>query len=54
MHENVLENDPHLALFVEDSNPLKFYKIIADFGNYSLKEKGQIYFEIHEDLPMML
>ena len=49
MHENVLENDPHLALFVEDSNPLKYYKIIADFGNYSLKEKGQIYFEIHED-----
>ena len=49
MHENVLENDPHLALFVEDSNPLKFYKIIAEFGNYSLKEKGQIYFEIHED-----
>ena len=49
MYENVLENDPHLALFVEDSNPLKFYKIIADFGNYSLKEKGQIYFEIHED-----
>jgi release factor glutamine methyltransferase len=49
MHENVLENDPHLALFVEDSNPLKFYKIIAEFGNSSLKEKGQIYFEIHED-----
>ena len=49
MHENVLENDPHLALFVEDSNPLKFYKIIAEFGNHSLKEKGQIYFEIHED-----
>ena len=49
MHENVLENDPHLALFVEDSNPLKFYKIIAEFGNHSLKEKGKIYFEIHED-----
>ena len=49
MHKNVLENDPHLALFVEDSNPLKFYKIIAEFGNHSLKEKGKIYFEIHED-----
>ena len=49
MHENVLKNDPHLALFVEDSNPLKFYKIIAEFGNHSLKEKGKIYFEIHED-----
>ena len=49
IHENVLENDPHLALFVEDSNPLKFYKIIAEFGNHSLKEKGKIYFEIHED-----
>ena len=49
MHENVLKNDPHLALFVEDSNPLKFYKIIAEFGNHSLKEKGQIYFEIHDD-----
>ena len=49
MHENVLENDPHLALFVEDSNPLKFYKIIAEFGNHSLKEKRKIYFEIHED-----
>jgi release factor glutamine methyltransferase len=49
IHKNVLENDPHLALFVEDSNPLKFYKIIAEFGNYSLKEKGKIYFEIHED-----
>ena len=42
MHENVLENDPHLALFVEDSNPLKFYKIIAEFGNYSLKEKANL------------
>ncbi len=52
MHENVLENDPHLALFVEDSNPLKFYKIIAEFGNSSLKEKGQIYFEIHEDFAI--
>ena len=49
MHKNVLDNDPHLALFVEDSDPLKHYKIIAEFGKYYLKEKGQIYFEIHED-----
>ena len=54
MHENVLENDPHLALFVEDSNPMKFYKIIVEFGNYSLKEKGKFTLKLMRILLMML
>ncbi len=50
INANVLENEPHLALFVEDDNPLVFYDAIADFALKYLKEKGVLYFEINEYL----
>ena len=49
MHLNVLNNEPHIALFVKDTNPLIFYEKIADIGLESLKKNGLIYLEIHED-----
>ena len=48
MQKNVLDNEPHLALFVEDDNPLVFYKAIVDYALTHLKEKGKLYFEINE------
>jgi len=47
---NVLDNEPHLALFVEDDNPLIFYKAITEFAIKNLKPKGQLYFEINQYL----
>ncbi|WP_179020007.1 peptide chain release factor N(5)-glutamine methyltransferase [Winogradskyella forsetii] len=47
---NVLENEPHLALFVEDDNPLVFYKAITKLAKKNLKENGQLYFEINQYL----
>ena len=50
MKQNVLDYEPHLALFVENNDPLVFYKAIAEFGNAKLLAGGTIYVEIHEDL----
>ncbi len=50
MDENVLKFDPHLALFVDDNNPLLFYKRIVALSQHLLKPKGHLYFEIHEKL----
>ncbi len=50
MQPNVLENEPHLALFVEDDNPLIFYKSIADFSSKNLMKDGSLFFEINEYL----
>lgn len=47
---NVLLNEPHLALFVDDNNPLLFYAKIADFAIDHLKENGKLYFEINQYL----
>jgi len=47
---NVLDNEPHLALFVEDNNPLQFYKAITNFAVSNLKQKGELYFEINQYL----
>ncbi len=47
---NVLDNEPHLALFVEDNNPLQFYKAITDFAVNNLKPNGKLYFEINQYL----
>ena len=47
---NVLDNEPHLALFVDDDNPLQFYKAICEFAQFNLKDKGVLYFEINEYL----
>jgi release factor glutamine methyltransferase len=48
MHENVLGFEPHLALFVENKNPLVFYKAIADFALTNLNTNGNLFFEINE------
>jgi release factor glutamine methyltransferase len=50
MQENVLANEPHLALFVPDDDTLLFYKKIAQFAKKHLSPNGQLYVEIHEDL----
>lgn len=50
MHPNVVEHEPHLALFVEDTDPLIFYKAIADFATTNLEEAGAVYVEIHEQM----
>lgn len=50
MQANVLEYEPHAALFVPDDDPLVFYDAIAEFGKTRLHEGGKIYVEIHEDL----
>ena len=47
MEANVLENEPHLALFVPDDDPLLFYRAIARFGQRHLVEGGHLYFEIN-------
>ncbi len=48
MHKNVLDYEPHIALFVNDDEPLLFYKAIADFAIKQLNPNGKIYFEINE------
>lgn len=50
MQANVVNYEPHTALFVPNKDPLIFYKAIADFGKKRLYENGSIYMEIHEDL----
>jgi release factor glutamine methyltransferase len=45
--KNVLDYEPHLALFVADHNPLQFYKVIADKGKQILKPNGKIFVEIN-------
>nr|WP_306413692.1 peptide chain release factor N(5)-glutamine methyltransferase [Cecembia lonarensis] len=50
MHKNVLEYEPHLALFVFDEDPLLFYRVIAEKGKKALKPGGKLYFEINETL----
>lgn len=50
MKPNVLDNEPHLALFVKDDNPLQFYKAITEFAIQNLTKNGQLFFEINEYL----
>jgi len=48
MSANVLDNEPHLALFVSDVQALIFYEAIAAIAAEKLINKGLLYFEIHE------
>src|SRR5690606_30117940 len=50
MKKNVLDFEPHLALFVENDNTLLFYKAIAQFALTNLTPNGKLYVEIHEEL----
>ena len=47
MHSNVLDWEPHTALFVPDSDPLLFYRTIAEKGLTLLRPGGSLYFEIN-------
>lgn len=50
MSPNVVEYEPHLALFVPDEDALLFYRVIAQKAKKALKPHGRIYFEINEAL----
>lgn len=47
MERHVLEHEPHLALFVPDDDPLRFYKAIAQYATTALKPEGLLYFELN-------
>ncbi len=51
MDANVVDYEPHTALFVPDNDPLLFYRAIAQWGKSHLKSGGNIYFEINQQLP---
>ena len=48
--KNVLDNEPHLALFVEDNDALIFYRKIAELAKKNLVKNGSLYFEINQYL----
>jgi release factor glutamine methyltransferase len=48
--KNVLDNEPHLALFVADNDALIFYKKIAQLAQINLSTSGELYFEINQYL----
>lgn len=50
INKNVLENEPHLALFVADDDALIFYRKIANLAVNNLSENGVLYFEINQYL----
>lgn len=50
MQQNVLSNEPHIALFVENGNPLLFYDKIAELAKTHLTKNGILYFEINQYL----
>ena len=47
MERHVLEHEPHLALFVPDDDPLRFYRAIAQYAKAALKPGGLLYFELN-------
>lgn len=49
MHDNVLDFEPEMALFVDDQDPFIFYNSIANEASRMLVDEGWLYFEIHED-----
>ena len=48
MERNVLDYEPHSALFVPDSDPLLYYRAIAQFAIHALKNGGRLYLEINQ------
>jgi len=50
MKKNVLQFEPNQALFVEDNDPLLFYRKILDFAQEHLLSNGKVYFEINEKM----
>jgi release factor glutamine methyltransferase len=49
MQKNVLDYEPHKALFVVDERPILFYEVILEYCLTNLKAGGRIYFEINEN-----
>lgn len=49
MHQNVVDYEPHQALFVEQDNPLIFYTTIAAYAMKNLHNSGMLYFEINQE-----
>ena len=47
MDANVLDYEPHIALFVPDNNPLEFYKPISEYAIKTLVPGGKLYLEIN-------
>jgi release factor glutamine methyltransferase len=54
MRNNVLKYEPHVAMFVPDTDPLIFYKEIAKQGLEALAPEGKIFVEINEQLGKMM
>lgn len=50
MGKNVVDHEPHIALFVPDDDPLIFYRAIIKFAKIHLTNHGRLYFEINEKL----
>jgi len=51
---NVIDHEPHIALFVEDEDPLIFYERILDFSSTRLSKDGNVYLECNEYLSKEL
>lgn len=51
MAANVVDYEPHSALFVPDSDPLRFYRAIAEYARHALADGGRLYFEINSRFP---
>ena len=49
MKKNILDYEPEIALFVDDSYPLKYYEFIINFSKNHFNQNGQIFFEINEN-----
>ena len=49
MNQNVLDFEPELALFVEDTDPLKIYESIINFSKIYLKNHGGVFLEVNEN-----
>lgn len=54
MRPNVVDYEPHEALFVPDDDPLRFYRAIARSARRLLAPTGSLWFEIHEDFACEL
>jgi release factor glutamine methyltransferase len=52
MHNNIVEHEPHLALFVPDEDALVFYRAIGQLALQKLKVGGCLYVEINETLGL--
>jgi release factor glutamine methyltransferase len=48
MSAHVLEHEPSMALFVDDEDPILFYKELIKFAEHGLMKGGYLFFELHE------